>query len=40
MTTPEVPLGAKVQVTAGIGHVKWIGANPKFSAGKWVGIEL
>lgn len=40
MTTPEVPLGAKVQVSAGVGYVRWTGANPKFSAGKWVGVEL
>ena len=40
MTSVEVPLGAKVQVTAGIGFVRWTGSNPKFSAGKWVGVEL
>ncbi|KAK4685386.1 dynactin 1, partial [Tremellales sp. Uapishka_1] len=40
MTTVEVPLGAKVSVSAGIGHVRWTGINPKFSSGKWVGVEL
>ena len=40
MTTTEVPVGAKVSVSAGIGYVRWIGANPAFSAGKWVGIQL
>ncbi|WWC88610.1 uncharacterized protein L201_003523 [Kwoniella dendrophila CBS 6074] len=40
MTTVEAPIGAKVQVTAGIGHVRWTGSNPGFAAGKWVGVEL
>ncbi|KAK8858530.1 hypothetical protein IAR55_002757 [Kwoniella newhampshirensis] len=40
MTTPEVPIGAKVSVSAGIGHVRWTGSNPGFAAGKWVGVEL
>jgi hypothetical protein len=40
MTTPEAPIGAKVQVSAGIGHVRWSGFNPAFAAGKWVGVEL
>ncbi|WVQ96736.1 hypothetical protein IAU59_003843 [Kwoniella sp. CBS 9459] len=40
MTTVEAPIGAKVQVSAGIGHVRWTGSNPGFAAGKWVGVEL
>jgi dynactin 1 len=40
MNTPEIPVGAKVAVTAGVGYVRWTGVNPKFSAGRWVGIEL
>ncbi|ORX40158.1 dynein associated protein-domain-containing protein [Kockovaella imperatae] len=40
MTTVEAPIGAKVQVTAGVGYVRWTGANPGFAAGKWVGVEL
>ncbi|KAL1412932.1 hypothetical protein Q8F55_000681 [Vanrija albida] len=40
MTTPEIPLGAKVQVTAGVGTVRWAGTNPPFATGNWVGIEL
>ncbi|KAI9631947.1 dynein associated protein-domain-containing protein [Dioszegia hungarica] len=40
MTTPEAPIGARVQVSSGIGHVRWSGTNPAFSAGKWVGVEL
>ncbi|ODO01512.1 hypothetical protein I350_06332 [Cryptococcus amylolentus CBS 6273] len=40
MTTPEVPVGAKVQVSVGIGHVRWTGTNPGFAVGKWVGVEL
>ncbi|WVQ80521.1 hypothetical protein IAT38_002626 [Cryptococcus sp. DSM 104549] len=40
MTSPEAPIGAKVQVSAGIGHVRWSGSNPAFAAGKWVGVEL
>lgn len=37
---PEIPLGARVAVAAGLGYVRWTGSNPAFSAGKWVGIEL
>ncbi|WVQ65710.1 uncharacterized protein L199_003888 [Kwoniella botswanensis] len=40
MTTPEAPIGAKVQVAAGVGYVRWTGSNPGFAAGKWVGVEL
>jgi dynactin 1 len=40
MTSTEVPIGAKVQVSAGLGHVRWTGSNAKFAAGKWVGVEL
>lgn len=40
MTSSEVPIGAKVSVGAGIGHVRWTGSNPKFSPGNWVGVEL
>jgi hypothetical protein len=40
MSVQEVPIGAKAQVAAGIGHVRWTGTNPKFSTGQWVGIEL
>ncbi|OXG26855.1 dynactin 1 [Cryptococcus neoformans] len=40
MTSQEVPIDAKVQVSAGIGYVRWTGANPGFAAGKWVGVEL
>ena len=40
MTSTEVPIGAKVSVTAGIGYVRWSGSNPKFSTGNWVGVEL
>ena len=40
MTTVEAPIGAKVQVAAGVGYVRWSGANPKFASGKWVGVEL
>lgn len=40
MTTMEVPIGARVQVTAGVGVVRWVGSNPPFAAGKWVGVEL
>jgi hypothetical protein len=37
---PEVTVGARVEVTAGAGIVRWMGANPAFAAGKWVGVEL
>ncbi|KAL7423292.1 hypothetical protein Q5752_002593 [Cryptotrichosporon argae] len=37
---PEIPVGARVQVSAGVGVVRWTGSNPAFSAGKWVGVEL
>lgn len=42
MTSQEVSIvvGARVQVTAGIGHVRWVGSNPKFATGRWVGVEL
>jgi dynactin 1 len=40
MTTPEISLGTRVQVTAGIGTVRWTGTNPAFATGNWVGIEL
>ena len=40
MTSTEVPLGAKVQVAAGLGYVRWSGSNAKFATGKWVGVEL
>jgi dynactin 1 len=40
MATPEIPVGAKVQVSSGIGYVRWTGANPKFATGNWVGVEL
>ncbi|OAX37534.1 hypothetical protein K503DRAFT_850414 [Rhizopogon vinicolor AM-OR11-026] len=35
----DPPLGALVEVTAGRGIVRFVGAT-SFSAGKWVGIEL
>ncbi|BGP35932.1 hypothetical protein JCM10296v2_007784 [Rhodotorula toruloides] len=34
-----IPLGARVQVTAGVGIVRFVGQTA-FAAGKWVGIEL
>ncbi|EGU11742.2 Dynactin [Rhodotorula toruloides ATCC 204091] len=34
-----IPLGARVQVTAGVGLVRFVGQTA-FAAGKWVGIEL
>jgi dynactin complex subunit len=40
MNAPDIPVGARVSVTAGTGIVRWTGVNPKFSAGRWVGIEL
>lgn len=40
MTSQEVPIDTKVQVSAGVGYVRWTGANPGFAAGKWVGVEL
>lgn len=37
----DIPIGAKVQVKAGVGRVRWSGLNPPFSpTGRWVGIEL
>jgi hypothetical protein len=36
----EIPVGARVTVTAGDGVVRWTGLNPPFAAGKWVGVEL
>ena len=36
----DVSVGFKVSVAAGIGYVRWVGSNPAFSAGKWVGVEL
>ncbi|GMK57406.1 hypothetical protein CspeluHIS016_0402400 [Cutaneotrichosporon spelunceum] len=36
----DLPLGTKVRVNAGTGLVRWVGADPAFAAGKWVGIEL
>lgn len=38
--TPEITVGARVEVTAGPGIVRWVGANPAFATGKWVGVEL
>jgi dynactin 1 len=35
----DPPLGALVEVTAGRGFVRFVGAT-SFSPGKWVGIEL
>jgi len=35
----DPPLGALVEVTAGRGIVRFVGAT-SFSSGKWVGIEL
>ncbi|WVN86516.1 uncharacterized protein L203_101680 [Cryptococcus depauperatus CBS 7841] len=40
MASQEVPIGARVQVTAGNGYVRWTGTNPGFAAGSWVGVEL
>ncbi|TXT13518.1 hypothetical protein VHUM_00885 [Vanrija humicola] len=37
---PEIALGARVQVTAGVGTVRWVGTDPAFASGNWVGIEL
>jgi dynactin 1 len=39
MTQTEPFLGAAVEIPAGRGVVRFIGAT-SFSAGKWVGIEL
>lgn len=32
-------LGTRVQVAAGLGHVRFVGQT-SFAAGKWVGVEL
>lgn len=40
MSAQEIPIGAKVRVNAGTGIVRWLGNDPAFAAGKWVGIEL
>ncbi|GAA5897736.1 hypothetical protein JCM8208_000245 [Rhodotorula glutinis] len=34
-----IPLNARVRVTAGIGHVRFVGQTA-FAPGKWVGVEL
>ncbi|GAA5884799.1 hypothetical protein JCM3774_006769 [Rhodotorula dairenensis] len=34
-----IPLGARVEVSAGVGTVRFVGQTA-FAAGKWVGIEL
>ncbi|BGP28114.1 hypothetical protein JCM10295v2_007101 [Rhodotorula toruloides] len=34
-----IPLGTRVQVSAGVGNVQFVGQTA-FAAGKWVGIEL
>ncbi|BEJ01948.1 hypothetical protein CcaverHIS631_0606300 [Cutaneotrichosporon cavernicola] len=36
----DLPLGTKVRVNAGTGLVRWVGTEPAFAPGKWVGIEL
>jgi dynactin 1 len=36
---PELAVGATVEIPAGRGVVRFVGAT-KFSPGKWVGIEL
>lgn len=33
-------MGSRVRVAAGDGIVRWIGTNPEFATGKWVGVEL
>ncbi|GAA5939048.1 hypothetical protein JCM3775_002659 [Rhodotorula graminis] len=34
-----IPLNARVRVTAGLGHVRFVGQTA-FAPGKWVGVEL
>lgn len=36
----DLPLGTRVRVNAGTGLVRWVGTDPAFAPGKWVGIEL
>lgn len=40
MNTQEIQVGSKVRVNAGTGLVRWVGTDPAFAAGKWIGIEL
>ncbi|GAA5932529.1 hypothetical protein JCM1841_000239 [Sporobolomyces salmonicolor] len=37
--TTVIPLSSRVQVSAGTGHVRFVGPTA-FAAGKWVGVEL
>lgn len=40
MSTIDLSVGLQVQVQAGKGIVRWIGKDPEFAAGHWVGVEL
>jgi dynactin complex subunit len=36
----RIAVGARVTVSNGEGTVRWMGTNPEFAAGAWVGVEL
>lgn len=40
LSLDDIPLDARVRVTAGLGHVRCKLSNPGFAAGNWVGVEL
>jgi uncharacterized membrane protein (DUF441 family) len=40
MSAMELSVGLHVAVTAGRGVIRWIGKDPEFSSGHWVGVEL
>ena len=40
MAAPRIVIGSRVNVTNGPGVVRWLGTNPEFAAGSWVGVEL
>jgi dynactin complex subunit len=36
----RLQVGSRVTVTNGDGIVRWMGTDPEFAAGSWVGVEL